>query len=345
MSTTLVTSVYYSDREGPLGGRCWQEQYYFSSLQNIYNFGLPIVVYCDDRGYPKVKRYLEYLTSVTGEKRWKILKSELGDFKYKDIIREHRESCIDYQIEQTELRKKTNPEEPGFFHARCEILCHRKLYFTKSVADLNPFNTDNFCWIDSGITHWALTPFSKGGVEINNFFDKRHYWPWNKNNIYTPEIGKGIDALITKHGMFEFKHNNIWYNSHHIHTLCELLKEEYDIDEPMISEQLVGGLIGLKPSEFDKLFEFYEKGLEKLAATRPPKSDFFTEEIILSAYNLVRKPFTIHFDDWPHDGQDDPAFVCYGDENEKRKSMTQFYKVWDIVKTYAPSSIPEYRSA
>jgi len=39
----------------------------------------------------------------------------------------------------------------------------------------------------------------------------------------------------------------------------------------MISEQLVGGLIGLKPSEFDKLFEFYEKGLEKLAATRPPK--------------------------------------------------------------------------
>ncbi len=37
MSTTLVTGIYFSDREGELGGRSWQEQYYFSSLQNIWN--------------------------------------------------------------------------------------------------------------------------------------------------------------------------------------------------------------------------------------------------------------------------------------------------------------------
>ena len=97
MSTTLVTGIYFSDREGEFGGRSWQEQYYFSSLQNIYNFGLPIVVHCDDRGYHKVKRYMEYLTMVTGENRWKIIKSEIGDFKYKDIIRKHREACIEYQ--------------------------------------------------------------------------------------------------------------------------------------------------------------------------------------------------------------------------------------------------------
>lgn len=347
MSTTLVTGIYFSDREGEFGGRSWQEQYYFSSLQNIYNFGLPIVVHCDDRGYHKVKRYMEYLTMVTGENRWKIIKSEIGDFKYKDIIREHREACIKYQTWEAEERKKTNPDEPGFFHARCEILCHRKLYFVKSVAEKNPFNTENFCWIDSGITHWALTPFSKGGVEINNFFDKRHYWPWNKNNIYTPEIGKGLDNLITKHGMFEFKHSNIWYNSYHVNHLKNLLMKEYGFsqEDASMRYQLVGGVIGLQPKEFDKLFSFYEKGLETLAATRPPESDFFTEEIILSAYYLIRKPFTIHFQDWPHDGENDPAFVDYGAENEARKSMIQFYKVWDILKTHAPEPTPEYRSA
>ena len=64
MSTTLITGIYYSDREGELGGRCWREQYYFSSFQNIYNFGLPTVIYCDKQGYPKLKRWLNYLDYI-----------------------------------------------------------------------------------------------------------------------------------------------------------------------------------------------------------------------------------------------------------------------------------------
>ena len=137
--------------------------------------------------------------------------------------------------------------------------------------------------------------------------------------------------------MFEFKHSNIWYNSHHVRRLTKLLIEDYGLteQEAMMKYQLVGGVIGLQTKEFDKLFEFYETGLKALAATRPPESDFFTEEIILSAYYLLRKPYCIHFDDWPHDGEKDPAFVDYGAENEARKSMRQFYKVWNVVKEFA----------
>lgn len=337
MSTTLVTGIYFSDREGELGGRSWQEQYYFSSLQNIWNFGLPMVIYCDDRGYNKVKRFMKYLDLLETGNRYKIVKSELGDFKFKDLIYEHRQRTIEHQKELVKERQKTNPDEPGFFHARCEILCHRKLYFVKDTSELNPFETENFCWIDSGITHWALTPFSKGGVEINNFFSKKHYYPYNENNIFTPEIGVGLDKIITDHGMFEFKHSNIWYSSHHLKVLKDFLINEYGLPDTLDSSiryQLVGGVIGLQPKEFDQLFDFYEKGLKLLANTMPPNTDFFTEEIILSAYYLVRKPYTIHFDDWPHDGENDPAFVDYGAENAERKFKTQFYKVWDIVKKY-----------
>ena len=338
MSTTLVTGIYFSDREGELGGRSWQEQYYFSSLQNIWNFGLPMVIYCDERGFNKVTRYMKYLDLLETGNKYTIIKRELGDFEHKDLIYNHRQKVIEWQKQEVAKRRETNPDEPGFFHARCEILCHRKIYFTKEASELNPFETENFAWIDSGITHWALTPFSRGGVEINNFFSPKHYYPHNKDNIFTPEIGKGLDKIITEHGMFNFKHSNLWYSGHHLKLLKDMLVTEYGLPDELetsIKYQLVGGVIGVQPKEFNDLFEFYERGLKLLAATEPPETDFFTEEIILSAYFKKRKHFTIHFDDWPHDGENDPAFVCYGAENAERKKKIQFYKVWNIVKEYA----------
>lgn len=338
MSTTLVTAIYHSDREGELGGRCWFEEYYFASLQNICNFELPIVIYCAEKGYDKIRNYMEYINYHKPNLQYQIIKSELDDFKFKNIIINHRNECISFFKSQVEERRKTNPDEPGFFHARCEILCHRKLFYVQDAINNNFFNTNNFCWIDAGITHWALTPFSKGGVEINNFFDKHHYYPHNKNNIYTPEIGVGLDKIISDNNMFQFKHGNIWYNNHHVKVLTSLLQTEYGLSstESDLSEQLVGGVIGITPSEMPNLLEFYEKCLRRLCDTHPPESDFFTEEIILCAYYKLRKHFCIRFDDWGHDEENDPCFVDYGPEqNLKRKQESiQFYKVWDIVKKY-----------
>ena len=335
MSTTLVTAIYYGDREGKYGGRCWQEQYYFSSFQNIYNFGLPTVVYTDDRGEWKIRRFLDYLDSVGVENKWVIKNSPIGDFKFADKICEHKKIYWDYATKEVEERRKTNPDEPGFFHARNKVLCHRKLYFLKDIADENPYDTDNVVWVDSGITHWGLNPFSKGGVEINNFFNKKHYYPYNKNNMYTPQIGKGINNLIEKHGMFTSKHNNLWYNKHHVKVLEELLQEEYGVDKlDHIEMQLVGGVIGIKPTEFKALFEFYEKALIKLAATRPPKTDFFTEEIILSAYWKIRNHFTLDFTEWNHDSKNDPSFVDMGEDPDVDKKI-RFYKTWDMISSYA----------
>jgi len=335
MSTTLVTAIYYGEREGEFGGRCWQEQYYFSSFQNIYNFNLPTVVFCDKRGYEKIKKYFNYLDYIGVPNKWTIILSELGDFKFKDIIGSHRSKVIKWEKKQTKIRKKENPDEPGFFHARCEILCHRKLYFVKEVAEKNPYNTDNFVWVDSGITHWGLNPRSLGGVEINNFFNKKHYYPYNKNNMFTPEVGKGIDNLITKHKFVETKHGNLWYNLHHVKLLSKLLESDYGFNESNshLVKQLVGGVIGLHPSEFKPLFEFYEKALLLLTSTEPPNTDFFTEEIILSAYYKIRNQFTFDFEEWNHDIQSDPSWVDFGDEDRTRVKC--FYKIWDEFKQYA----------
>ena len=111
MSTTLVTAIYYGDREGEFGGRCWQEQYYFSSFQNIYNFGLPAVVFCDKRGYPKLKKYFDYLDFIDHPNKHKLVLSEMGDFKFKKQIGTHRKRTIKWQEKVSEERKKDNPDE------------------------------------------------------------------------------------------------------------------------------------------------------------------------------------------------------------------------------------------
>jgi len=336
MSTRLGTAIYNSHRDSKYGGRCWEEQYYFSSLQNIMNFDLPIVIFCDDNGYDKINNFMRYLEGTGIKNKWKVIKQDLGKFKFEELIVDHRKKQIERHVKIAEERKKTNPDEPGFFHARCEILCHKKIYYVKEVAELNPYNTENFCWIDTGITHWALTPFSKGGVEINNFFDINHYYPRNKNNIYTPEIGKGIDKIITDHGMFELKHGNIWYSKSLVDLLVKFLSDEYGLpwEEANLKHQLVGGLIGLQPKEFDELFKFYEKALTYLCSAPPEEGDLFTEEIILSAYYKFRKFFTIDFHDWPHDGVNDPAYVDYGRNKPDRDGRILFYEVWDIIKKY-----------
>ncbi len=336
MSTTLVTAIYHSEREGDLGGRSWQEHYYFASLQNIINFGLPIVIFCNASGKQKIEVYLDYLEEIGIEKKWKLIVSDLHDFKLAPLILEHRAIFVDHLIKKNEEERLVDPKKPLFYHTRCEVLCHRKIYFMKDVADLNPFNTDNFCWIDAGITHWGLTPFSKGGVEIYNFFDKKHYYPHNKNNIYTPDIGKGIDKIINHHGMLMFKHGSMWYSARHVKSMKDLLIDSYGFPEnTVIKEQLIGGIIGLRPDEFEQLFSFYETALTKLCNERPPDTAFFTEEIILCAYFKIRKPFAVHFDDWPHMVAEDPCCVHYNEnEYERKLKCMKFYQAWEVVKDY-----------
>jgi hypothetical protein len=154
--------------------------------------------------------------------------------------------------------------------------------------------------------------------------------------MYTPEVGKGINNLINEHGMFTFKHGNLWYNINHVDVLKKILISDHGLSEKEASlkKQLVGGVIGIKPTEFKALFEFYEKALIKLAATRPPKTDFFTEEIILSAYWKIRNHFTLDFTEWNHDSKNDPSFVDMGEDPDVDKKI-RFYKTWDMISSYA----------
>ena len=84
---------------------------------------------------------------------------------------------------------------------------------------------------------------------------------------------------------------------------------------------------------FKAFFKFYEKALIELCNTKPPNTDFFTEEIILSAYYKIRNWFTLDFEEWNHDVKGDPSFVDFGDEDRSR--IKCFYKVWDEFKEYA----------
>ena len=83
-------------------------------------------------------------------------------------------------------------------------------------------------------------------------------------------------------------------------------------------------------------------GLDKLETTlaldiwqTESKSDFFTEEIILSAYWKIRDHFTMDFTEWNHDVPTDPSYVDFGDSPDEAMLKKRFYTLWDDLKTFA----------
>lgn len=208
-NTRIVTCVYYSHRDSEMGGRSWPIEYYKWTLFNIFNFGLPITLFYDgeSESFNKLTNIInDYKDNINKELDIHLLPHDLKTHPQYDKIINNRKTILD------ELNNDKVNFPHGFNWARNEVICHTKLTFLKQVLELYT-HIDNVVWVDAGITHWGLNPRCYGGMEING---SQHtytdFYPYNNNNIFTPKIGEGFNALLEKHKMFFIGHHNNWYS-------------------------------------------------------------------------------------------------------------------------------------
>lgn len=69
-------------------------------------------------------------------------------YKYKDFIQTHPVHCPSKEL---------------------NMIWHEKIYLVNKVADINPFNTDHFAWIDAGICSFRNRPPPKDIFPNSNF--------------------------------------------------------------------------------------------------------------------------------------------------------------------------------
>jgi len=235
---TLVSAIYSHGISSIYGGRGRDITFYNSSLKNIANLDLPLVMYTDNESLPFVEHCLS-----TYYKNYKVIPYELQQFEFHDRFLEFKSEIIN-----------------GIdINDRNEILCYSKAYWVKDAIERNIFNTDKYLWIDSGLTHHGIIPEKAGGVELYVDIPSEQYYPQNQNNIFTPVLGQKLINTV-KNDKLLFC-SLPWAGSSQTirNTMIEF---SGSADFQHISDHLIGGIFGGNKNCFLKFFNVYRNVLE-----------------------------------------------------------------------------------
>lgn len=229
-NTRIVTCVYHSHRDSEMGGRSWPVEYYKWTLFNIFNFGLPVTIFCsgNEEIVAKIQNIInEGRDNINPDINVDILTHDLNTHpKYNDIV--NNRTAVLKKINED---KVNNPH--GFNWVRNEVICHSKLMFLKKVYE-HYEDVDNAVWMDAGITHWGLNPRYFGGMEINGLAHTyTDFYPFNPENMFTPDIGAGYERIMKSHKLFFIGHNNNWYS-----TDFQRVNADYLYDNPELKQKV-----------------------------------------------------------------------------------------------------------
>ena len=230
--TTLVTAIYGYGVNSIFGGRGRGVQFFDSSLRNIANLNLPIVIYTAPSDVKTVDSYVSRYF-----KQYKIIPYELEQFEFSTMFLEYKKTILD---------KIT-------LNDRNEVLCYSKAYWVKDAIERNFFNSDCYFWIDSGLTHHGIIPERAGGVELMQNIPPSQYYPLNTNNIFSPKLGNNIEVIVQNNKLL-FCALPFQGSSSLIHRGVSTL---YNKEFPSISEHLIGGIFGGKQDVFLEFFKHY----------------------------------------------------------------------------------------
>lgn len=246
MNTTVVTSLYNIDRH-ELDGRRWESYLdWFSRTLYIKN---PMVVFVEESLKPFVEKHRGSLDTH-------IIVSNLQDSRYYS----HKEK-IDSILRSNEYKKKIkSPERIECVSSLYNIIQYSKFDWVDRASRENPFQTENFLWLDAGISRFfdGIDIDSEFGIEKMpedklllqifmlsypdlancSFLDESYFWD---DRSY---VAGGIFLLNRQ---FAPKMNNLMYD-----TLSSILKNGM-----MSNEQItLGYLIKRDPDKFE-LFRHY----------------------------------------------------------------------------------------
>lgn len=266
---TLISAIYGNSPNSKIGGRGRNIDFFLSSLRNIKNLDLPLVMFCPPEDYNYVDSKLSNLF-----KQYKLISFELSTFEFFNELMDLKEPFY-----------RTNTND------RNETLCFLKAYWVKTVIESNPFNDDKFVWIDSGLFHHGIIPERVGGVELLTNPPDTHYYPHNSNSIFTPTLGENLKNKIPNDTLFfcalDFCGDPV--------QIKELLYEKYN-HEGGLPRHLVAGIFGGKKEPFLRFFELYRELLKQFIER---KIYCLEEQIFSAVYALKPEYFTLNnFTTW-----------------------------------------------
>ncbi len=298
---TLVTAIYNHSPKEILGGRGWSFDFYAPPFLNILKIGLPIIIYTHDRIVDDLSAFMKKHCTTNH----KIILYDLNNFSYTNQILELKNSTgnfIDGQLKD-DISTVSND--------RNQILCLSKLYWLYKTAKTNPYNSDNFFWIDAGLFHHGIFPEKFGGRERfsrqENYAEL--YYPENKMNICNPQMGRFLSNFKDK--FLTIVNQGMPINAQ--------MKQLLDPDNKSVG-YVVGGLLGGNADIIKNVLSDFDDGLIKCLENRI----LTLEEDLLSCTSSNHPDLydRFYFSSWYHDIPNEP---CSLDVDTSTKC---FYKIF-----------------
>ena len=235
--TTLVTAIYGHGINTPHGGRGRHIHFYNSSLKNISNLDLPIVIYTDKQSVDLVESFVSSYM-----KNYKIIPQDIEDFEFAEQILDYKKKYL----------------EDISLNDRNHILCYRKPGWVMDAIKNNYFNTEKFVWIDSGLTHHGIIPEKVGGVELFINAPDSVYYPTNPNNIFNPTLGLKLDKALDNGKILSCALALQGGDS----LLREIVYSALSVEVPHIGTHIIGGIFGGHKDAFNSFYNVYYKLLK-----------------------------------------------------------------------------------
>jgi len=271
MNTTFVTAMYGHGFTSTHGGRGRHIHFYNSSLRNIHNLNIPLVIYTDPERVAVTEQFISpYM------KKYRIVPQALEEFEFAKQVLEYKEKTL---VDRT-------------LNDRNHILCYNKPYWVKDSIEKNYFNTEKFLWIDSGLTHHGIFPEKVGGVELYTNPLEEVYYPTNTNNIFNPTLGANLDKILQPDKLFGCALPLQGGDD----QLKQIIKSSLDVNIPHVSDHVIGGMFGGYSQKFLEFFNIYRTILKYCIE----QNILILEEPIFSCVNAVYPDmFNIHkFTTW-----------------------------------------------
>jgi len=256
------------------------------AFTNLLKLDTNIVVYTDESFEKQVRELFEEYSFTN----YRIEIHDLLTYRYSDSI---------FRIKEEKGIIDENGLVEGLEYIRNDRnhhICLSKVEFLQKSISSKFFDSKYFYWIDGGLFHHGLIPFSMGGMEMLIFPDEKRMWPENKLAISNPTFFTKLRNKTEKD--LTFLGLEGWYSR------PQYLTEFFSNFK---KAHIVGGLFG---GEVDALLEFckqFELKVDCLFANNV----LSLEEDILSGvlFDHFTEQNYLPFKYWSHDKPEEPNYL------------------------------------
>lgn len=285
---TFVTCFYHDLFETEFGGRPNPYNKYLYGIESALKMGSPYIIYTWEKN---VKELQDYYSKCLGEdefnKRVKILPYDLYDTPIRKIIK----------------KEKLKPQNQDLAGDRSFDVMLGKFIMLKEAINSNYFESDNFFWIDAGLSHQALFP--------NKYLDNSQPEKmWTECTLFTPQVPITLNKLCEEKIVL-IKNNSIgyWFNPNHLPN------------SEGVHWYIIAGIFG---GEKNMMQIYCDKILSSFIRHIEDYSMMYYEECIMTIeYAFNKNDYTLlEFECWHH--EDSGEWV-----QDAIKNLKNFYKIFE----------------